>query len=78
MDKSATDFSTSITAWTDGIFNARTSGAIIATGDPLMSAGADNELEMADTSASGARTCAYAMEDVASGANSTINVRLRT
>ncbi len=78
MAKSATDFSTSISVWTDGIFKAVASGSI-TFGNPLSSAGV-NELKTASggfsDTASGARTIGYALETVTNG--ETFQARIRT
>jgi len=79
MDKSATDFSTSITAWTDGIFDVVASGAI-SKGAPLVSAGA-NDLKIATNAtgafSSGASIIGYALEDAAANITEKINVRVK-
>jgi len=75
MDKEANDYSTSITAWTDGIFEMYASGAISA-GDPVSTDAAEyNYIHSALTYASGARIIGYAMETAADG--DVINVRVR-
>jgi len=73
MDKTGGDGSISITAYTDGIFEIRASGAINA-GAPVMSCGA-GEVCLAPTTASGAIICGYALETAAD--QETINVRFR-
>jgi len=74
MDKSATDYSTSISAWTDGIFEAVASGAI-PVGYPLASGIAANVVKQRTLGTSGALVLGYAMETSAEG--ETINVRLK-
>lgn len=76
MDKSATDQSTRITAWTDGVFEMYASGAIVA-GRPVMSAGSTgtNHVKLAPTTASGAAILGYAEETAAD--DEVINVRVR-
>jgi len=77
MAKSATDYSTSISAWTNGIFELKASGAI-TVGFPVISAAdatnAQNTVMSATNGASGAMVIGYALE-TASDAD-TINVRL--
>ena len=63
MAKDGTDFSTSITSYTDGIFKATASGAIVI-GAPLISAGHDNYLKQAPNDASGAAIVGYSLEAV--------------
>ena len=78
MDKDNTDFSTSITAWTDGIFIMTASNAIV-TGSPVMAEGHDNEVMVVSSggaTASGARTIGYAMEDIADEGTGAIRIRL--
>lgn len=73
MDKSATDLSTSISVWTNGIFEAVASGAIVV-GAPVSASTPANTIITATTAASGAAVIGYALE-TASDAE-TINVRL--
>lgn len=73
MDKEANDGATSITAWTDGVFEIAASGAI-STGDPVIFL-VDNYVAKAPLHASGAVVIGYAMEDAAT--DEVINVRLR-
>ena len=73
MDKSATDLSTSISAWTNGIFEARASGAH-AAGVGWQSAVGGNNVSSA-TGASGAFVGGWFMEE--STDNELVNVRLR-
>ena len=79
MDKSGTDYSTSITAWTNGIFEMYASGAIARGRDVILSDTtnfvAAPSTATAAAAASGAAILGYALED-ASG-NDVINVRLR-
>ena len=78
MDKSSSDFSTSITCWTDGIFECIASGGI-STGAPVMWAGLGNYVgtsgALDSDLASGASILGYALED--SSDEETINVRVR-
>ena len=74
MEKEASDGSTSITCWTDGIFDMKASGAITA-GDPVCSAGADNLVQAGDASDKGAEILGYALETAADA--EVINVRVR-
>ena len=75
MDKEADDYSTSITAWTDGIFKCECSGAI-AAGEPVLIGGADQIIAASGgTVASGAQIIGYALETGAD--NETIQFRLR-
>lgn len=76
MDKSATnDDSTSISVWTDGIFEMIASGAI-AVGNQVMSAGGVlNQVIAASAAASGAKVLGYALETAAD--TEWINVRVR-
>ena len=72
MDKSATDYSTSITAWTDGIFRMYASGAI-KTGEAIAVAstgvnGANHVIKVINTggsspTASGAAVIGYCLAD---------------
>ena len=75
MDKSATDLSTSISAWTNGIFEAKASGAIVV-GNAVMASEPANTVILANTAsiASGAKVIGYALETAADA--ETINVRL--
>ena len=79
MDKSATDFSTSITAWTDGIFRFIASGAI-ARGESVIPGIVDNSVTASAvasiTEASGATIIGYAMEDIADAGTGSIRVRI--
>ena len=74
MDKSATDHSTSISAWTDGVFEAVASGAI-TVGHPVKSSNEANKIEAATNAVIGSAILGYAMETASDG--ETINVRLR-
>lgn len=67
------DGSTSITAWTDGVFDARASGAI-GVGEPVQMAGA-GEIMLARLAASGAVVIGYALETASD--QEYINFRLR-
>lgn len=73
MDKEADDASTTISAWTDGVFKAYCSGAIVV-GTPVMSCGF-GAIAQALTTSSGAYICGYALETGADG--ETIKFRLR-
>lgn len=64
---------TSISAWTDGVFDVVASGAI-NVGDDIRFA-STNRAAAAGTAASGSMTVGYALETAAAG--DTINVRLR-
>lgn len=72
MDKEANDGSTSITAWTRGIFDLRASGAI-NIGSPVVMAGS-NEVKVTDVGSSGAIVIGYALETASD--QEVINVRL--
>lgn len=75
MDKSSTDLSTSISGWTDGVFEMYASGAI-AIGDPVVAAAGANWVKTgAGLLASGAAVIGYAMETAAD--TEPINVRVR-
>lgn len=76
MDKAVDDFSTTITAWTDGIFEMYASGAI-QIGDPVVNAEDVNCVKTADTSTttSGAAIFGYALE--AGSEAEVINIRVR-
>ena len=71
--KAADDLSTTISCWTNGIFEASASGAIVV-GHPIESAAITNSIQEATTT-SGALVCGYAMETAAEG--EVINVRIR-
>ena len=73
MEKKASDGSTSISCWTNGIFEA-TASLAIAVGNPVV--GVDrNKVNAAPAIASGAQIIGYALETATAG--ETINVRLR-
>lgn len=76
MDKVADDGETSISAWTDGIFDMYASGSITA-GTNVMSAGYNHVKAVGATtlSASGAVVIGYALEDASD--DEVINVRVR-
>lgn len=77
MDKIANDGSTSISVWTDGIFEA-TASAAIAVGNPIAMDSLTNNTLITPASAqlgSGAITIGYAMGTAA--ADERINVRLK-
>jgi len=73
MDKSATDLSTSISVWTNGVFEASASLAIVV-GLPVVSSDVANMIAQATSTASGAAVMGYAMETAADA--DVINVRL--
>ena len=73
MDKSATDLSTSISAWTNGVFEASASTAI-TVGYPVVSGDTANFVAVAASTASGAAVIGYALETAA--AKEVINVRV--
>ena len=74
MDKVASDGSTSISAYTDGIFELNASGAITA-GNPVETAAGGNYVRVAGPTASGAIILGYALETAADG--EVINVRVQ-
>ena len=74
MEKVANDGSTSISAWTDGIFEAVASLAI-GVGQPILGAERSSVGPASTLVASGAGVLGYALEEAAAG--ETINVRLR-
>jgi hypothetical protein len=84
MDKEANDGATSITVWTDGIFEMKASGAI-TVGSPVISAGggaANTDLNcvalaplIAGAAASGAAVLGYSLEEAID--NETVNIRVR-
>lgn len=74
MGKEATDYSTSISAWTDGIFEIKASGAI-TVGDKVKTSSAANYVEAITGAASGSIVVGTALE-TASDAE-VINVRVR-
>ena len=73
MDKSATDLSTSISAWTNGVFEASASTAI-TVGYPVVSGDTANFVAVAASAASGAAVIGYALETAT--AAEVINVRV--
>lgn len=76
MDKEASDGSTSISVYTDGIFEMKASGAI-TIGAPVVSSSTANHVSMVSGIgiASGAAVIGYAMEAAADA--EVINVRVR-
>lgn len=74
MDKEADDDSTSITTYTDCVIDVVASGAITA-GAPIQMAGADNKIELAPTTASGAVVIGYLLETSTDG--ETVNARIK-
>lgn len=75
MDKEASDGSTSISAWTNGVFEMVASDAI-TIGAPVGLANTANYVfAVGSTAASGAYTIGYALE--AASVGETINVRVR-
>ena len=70
MEKENNDYSTTISAWTQGDFRAKASGAISA-GAPVSMGGSVNEIMLANTgtsfASSGARTIGYSKEAPGSG-----------
>ena len=76
MDKSPTDDdSTSITVWTDGIFEMRASSAIPAGDECVICAPGNTIASAGDGTSSSALVIGYALETAA--ANEIINVRVR-
>jgi len=76
MDKASNDYSTTISVWTRGIFDATCSGAI-GIGQWFQGAAQGNTLSLADTdigACSGAAIGGYVMEEA--GAGEVVNVRL--
>ena len=73
MAKASDDFSTSISAWTNGIFELKASGAI-AVGQPIVFTGQNEVFRPGSQGASGAMIAGYALETAADG--DTINVRV--
>ena len=77
MDKSASDFSTSITAWTEGLFRASGSSAIVV-GSALIAAGGLNEVKAGGTKvSSGATVIGYSMDAITGNPVEQITVRLQ-
>lgn len=77
MEKDGSDFSTSITAWTDGIFIVSASLGV-AVGDPLMLAADRNHVMVASLTASGAQIIGYSLDtEGASAVGPRIKMRLR-
>ena len=77
MGKAADDFSTTISAWTDGVLDMVASGSIIF-GYPVMSAAVTawpNTVAHASLTASGAVIIGYALDSVTTG--NRVNIRLR-
>lgn len=75
MDKVASDGATTISVWTDGIFDCYASGAITA-GQPIISAGMNNEVKLLTSLGSSGATCiGYAMETASD--KETIACRIR-
>ena len=75
--KSASDFSTSIAVWTDGVFECAASGTI-TRGVGVIAAGVDNMVFAASSltlAASGAAVIGYAMDTAAD--EETINIRIQ-
>ncbi len=78
MDKEANDGSTSISVWTDGIFDMMCSGAIIIGAPVRIAGGNTSQVSVASNTtpiASGAVVLGYAMETGADG--DIINIRVR-
>ena len=74
MDKSATDLSTSISAWTNGVFEATASGTLTA-GHPFKTSTAANQVEVAANTIIGSAVGGYALETASTG--EVVNVRLQ-
>ena len=76
MQKEANDFSTSISVWTDGVFEMVASSAIVI-GSPVACSALANKIWTPSRigTASGAQIIGYALE--AADADETINVRVR-
>lgn len=77
MAKSATDYSTSISVLTDGVFEAVSSGTATA-GEACISAGVDNLVKVAPVetiAGSGSAIIGYYMEDASD--QETVNIRIR-
>jgi len=79
MDKDGSDYSTSISAWTNGVFTMYADGTI-TTGDPVKSGTTANRvatsLGEADPVASGAQILGYALETAADGETLSIRVEM--
>ena len=73
MDKQSNDGSTTISAWTNGIFEV-TASAAVTVGWPVISAAQGNTVDPG-TAQSGAFIIGYAMESASAG--EVINVRLK-
>ena len=73
MDKEADDYSTTISAWTDGVFKVYASYGI-EIGHPLMAA-AGNAVQEANDDASGAAVMGHALETATDG--QTFQMRLK-
>ena len=74
MGKSATDLSTSISCWTDGVFEAVASSAVVI-GSAVVASKTANQVWTNHVAASGAALIGYALE--AADAGETINVRVK-
>lgn len=74
MEKDSADPSTSISAWTNGVFEATSSGAI-TIGQTFKSSSVVNKIEAAANTDLGAEAPGYVMETTGDG--ETINVRLQ-
>ena len=74
MDKVASDGSTSITAYTDGIFELYASGSI-TVGCPVKSIGLNQVMQAVAADVASGVICGYALETASD--KETINVRLR-
>ena len=73
MDKANNDYSTTISVWTDGIFDMKASGATLI-GQGVTAGATGNTISGAIATASGAYTFGYCLE--ALGANETGRVKL--
>jgi len=74
MEKSATDGSTSISCWTNGIFEAVASGSI-TLGSTFKASTTANQIEAAANTNLGCTVGGYVLETTTDG--DTVNVRLR-
>lgn len=73
MDKDSTDTSTSISAWTDGIFEITASGSI-TVGQPVKSCGQGYVMAAVAADVASGVICGYALETASD--DEVINVRL--
>ena len=82
MDKDGSDFSTSITAWTNGLFTFKSSGAIVAGQPVVLGAPAQfvrvptNAEQITSGAASGAAVIGYATNTVADNGDCIVRINI--